>query len=54
MTMVVIGSSLGPMPFGIGYDYFGSYTPILLITLVFPVIGAVSALLARKPVKKGS
>lgn len=54
MTIVVIGSSLGPMPFGIGYDYFGSYTPILLLTLIFPIIGAISALLAKKPIKQGN
>lgn len=48
-TMVVIGSSLGPLPFGLGYDMFGSYTFILTLMVVFPVIGIISALLSKKP-----
>ncbi|GAB3055275.1 MFS transporter [Virgibacillus ainsalahensis] len=52
MTIVVIGSSLGPLPFGIGYDLFHSYNQVLLLSLVFPVIGIISALLAKKPQKE--
>ncbi|WP_067730852.1 MFS transporter [Oceanobacillus damuensis] len=51
VTITVIGSSLGPLPFGIGYDLFHSYTPVLLATLVFPIIGVVCALIAKKPDK---
>lgn len=51
MTVVVLGSSLGPLPFGAGFDLFHSYTPILLVTLIFPVIGLISALIAKKPEK---
>ncbi|MRH44590.1 MFS transporter [Aquibacillus halophilus] len=50
-TVGVIGSAFGPLPFGVGYDLFNSYSPILLITLIFPVIGAICALIAKKPVK---
>lgn len=51
MTMVVIGSSLGPLPFGAGFDIFHNYTPVLLVSLIFPVIGLICAVLARKPEK---
>ncbi|MFC4024902.1 MFS transporter [Oceanobacillus longus] len=51
VTMTVVGSSLGPLPFGIGYDIFQSYTPVLLVTLIFPVIGVVCSLIAKKPDK---
>ncbi|MFD2043330.1 MFS transporter [Ornithinibacillus salinisoli] len=51
VTMGVIGSSLGPLPFGVGYDIFQSYTPVLLVTLLFPVIGVICSLLATKPNK---
>ncbi|ENH97899.1 major facilitator superfamily protein [Gracilibacillus halophilus YIM-C55.5] len=48
-TVGVIGSSLGPLPFGVGFDLFQSYTPVLLATLIFPVLGLISAILAKKP-----
>ncbi|MFA9557253.1 MFS transporter [Evansella sp. AB-rgal1] len=51
VTMGVIGSSLGPLPFGVGFDLFNSYTPVLLGILIFPVIGVVCSLIAKKPVK---
>ncbi|WP_343032886.1 MFS transporter [Virgibacillus doumboii] len=51
MTMVVIGSSLGPLPFGAGFDIFHNYTPVLLTSLIFPAMGLICALLARKPEK---
>lgn len=54
VTMGVLGSALGPLPFGIGFDLFQSYTPVLLLTLLFPLIGISSALVARKPVKQES
>ncbi|GAA0437348.1 MFS transporter [Lentibacillus halophilus] len=51
MTMVVIGSSLGPLPFGAGFDLFHNYTPVLLASLTFPVIGAICAITAKRPDK---
>ena len=51
VTMTVLGSSLGPLPFGVGFDLFHSYTPVLLASLIFPVIGMVCAILAKKPNK---
>ncbi|MFD2761273.1 MFS transporter [Lentibacillus juripiscarius] len=51
MTMVVIGSSLGPLPFGAGFDIFHNYTPVLLASLAFPVIGILCAVSAKRPDK---
>lgn len=50
-TMTVVASSFGPLPFGIGYDTFESYTPVLLMSLIFPVIGVICSLLAARPLK---
>ncbi|PWU70376.1 MFS transporter [Gracilibacillus dipsosauri] len=50
-TIMVIGSSLGPLPFGIGFDLFGGYTIVILLALIFPIIGVICSLLAKKPVK---
>lgn len=49
----VIGSALGPLPFGFGYDLFGGYRQILIMSIVFPVLGVVAALLAVPPRKRG-
>ncbi|WP_336511031.1 hypothetical protein [Allobacillus saliphilus] len=51
VTMTVLCFSLGPLPFGVGFDLFHSYTPVLLVSLIFPVIGMVCAILAKKPDK---
>lgn len=50
-TIMVIGSSLGPLPFGIGFDLFGGYTIVILLALIFPILGVICSLLAKKPVK---
>lgn len=50
-TMGVLGSAFGPLPFGIGFDIFHSYTPVLLVTLLFPIIGVFCSLVAKKPDK---
>jgi sugar phosphate permease len=46
-----VGTSLGPFFFGLAYDIFGNYLRILQISLVFPVLGVISALLATPPIK---
>lgn len=51
MTVMVLGSALGPLPFGIAFDFFGGYQEILLATILFPTIGIIFSLLAKKPVK---
>ncbi|UCH37840.1 MAG: MFS transporter [Candidatus Bathyarchaeota archaeon] len=47
----VLGSALGPLPYGFTYDLWGSYQPILLISLAFPVLGILAALIAAPPKK---
>jgi predicted MFS family arabinose efflux permease len=53
MMAGVIGSALGPLPFGYAFDIFGGYTEILLASLLFPLIGIAIGYMAKKPVKKG-
>ncbi|CAM4089157.1 MFS transporter [Mesobacillus thioparans] len=52
MTVTVLGSALGPLPFGLAYDHFGGYKEILLITIILPILGSTASLLAKKPVKE--
>lgn len=49
----VMGSALGPMPFGIARDVFGSYLPILTWAAGVPLILAVLSLFAGKPYHPG-
>lgn len=53
MMAGVIGSALGPLPYGFAYDMFGGYTEIVIVSMVFPLVGIVLGLLAKKPVKTG-
>lgn len=52
MTVMVIGSALGPLPFGFAYDLFGGHEEILLLTIIFPLIGIICSLLAKNPAKQ--
>jgi MFS family permease len=54
MTVTVLGSALGPLPFGLAYDYFGGYREILLMTIILPILGITASLLAKKPVKEAA
>jgi MFS family permease len=51
MMAGVIGSALGPLPFGYAYDMFGGYSEILLISMIFPLAGIFIGMLAKKPEK---
>jgi MFS family permease len=51
MMVGVIGSALGPLPFGYAYDVFGSYQEIILVSMLFALVGTVVSLMAKKPVK---
>lgn len=51
MMAGVIGSALGPLPYGYAYDLFGGYTEVVIASMVFPLIGIVLGFLAKKPVK---
>jgi hypothetical protein len=52
MMAGVIGSALGPLPFGFAYDLFGGYSEALSISIIFPAIGVVAGVLAKKPAKE--
>lgn len=54
MTAVVIGSSLGPLPFGFSYDIFKGYSEILVIMTVFPVMGSIFSFISPPPKYKNS
>ncbi|WP_066051910.1 MFS transporter [Robertmurraya korlensis] len=47
--VMVIGSACGPLPLGLGFDLFQSYTESLFLLMLFPLIGLSCALLAKKP-----
>lgn len=53
MMAMVIGSALGPLPFGVAYDLFGGYREITLLMMLLPAAGAVAVLTARRPVQTG-
>ncbi|AQU78902.1 MULTISPECIES: MFS transporter [Planococcus] len=53
MAFMVIGSALGPLPFGLFYDFFGGYKEVLWAIMIFPLLGIVAALLANPPEKEG-
>lgn len=48
-SVMVLGSAVGPLPFGIAYDLLGNYEMIIWYSLVFPLTGIVAAALAVKP-----
>ena len=52
MMVMVIGSACGPLPLGIGFDKFHGYNESLLLLIIFPIIGIVGAILAKKPNKQ--
>ncbi len=54
MRISVIGSALGPLPFGVAYDYFGNYNLIIILMLLFPLLAIVASLLSTRPEKASS
>ncbi|WP_202080739.1 MFS transporter [Caldalkalibacillus salinus] len=51
MTVTVIGSAFGPLPFGLAYDMFGGYSEIILLMTLFPLLGACAAFFSPTPNK---
>ncbi len=49
MSIMVIASAFGPLPFGIAYDLFTGYTEIIWVMLTFPVLAVVAGIYATKP-----
>lgn len=52
MAVMVIGSALGPLPFGLYYDDFGGYNEVLWSLLLLPALGVIAAVFAVPPVKE--
>lgn len=48
-TAMIIGASLGPLPLGLAYDKFGSYSEVLFMLMLIPLIGIIFALLSPRP-----
>lgn len=49
MSAMVIGSALGPFPFGLAFDIFGRYDEILLASLLLPILAAVAMFISPAP-----
>ncbi|WP_208560076.1 MFS transporter [Marinilactibacillus kalidii] len=52
MSAMVIGSALGPLPFGIAYDIFGGYHEVLLLVLILPALASVACFLSPAPTRE--
>ncbi len=48
-TIMVVGASIGPLPFGAAYDATGSYQTALLALAVLPVLCAIAVLFMHPP-----
>jgi MFS family permease len=48
---MVIGSALGPLPFGLGFDITGSYDTVLYGVIVFAILTTVLTFFIKKPYK---
>jgi MFS family permease len=48
----VVGSAMGPLPFGIMFDLIGNYYLVLMILAFLAIIGGLFALYANHPTKK--
>jgi len=48
-TIGVIGASIGPLPLGIAFDMFGSYTGALIVLAILPMLCATAVLLMEPP-----
>jgi sugar phosphate permease len=53
-TIRVIGTALGPMPFGVAYDLLGGYHEAILAQSILPLVMGGSLLFLGTPVKAGA
>lgn len=51
MMLMVVGSALGPLPYGVAFDWFGGYTQVIIATFICPIIGFFAALFSPAPKK---
>ncbi|MBA3416838.1 MAG: MFS transporter, partial [Chloroflexia bacterium] len=50
-SVSVVGAAIGPIPFGLAYDFLGGYDPAIVALLVLPVAATVAVLLAKPPLR---
>ncbi|MCH4890034.1 MFS transporter [Acidaminobacter sp. JC074] len=50
---MVIGSALGPIPFGLSYDLTGGYNAVLIAMMAITLLSTLMALSIQKPSKSG-
>lgn len=48
-TAIVLGSSLGPLPYGVYYDLFASYTGILALSMLLPLVAGFFCFITKPP-----
>ena len=53
-TVGILGASVGPVPFGVAYDVYGSYTGALIAFAVLPALCAVSVMFIEEPLSRES
>jgi len=51
-TILIVASSLGPMPLAIAHDLLGSYNPVLTVSVFPPLLLCVASLFFGKPPEK--
>lgn len=51
MTITVIASAFGPLPFGFAFDWFRGYNEILWVMMIFPLLAATAAHFSTQPLK---
>lgn len=51
-TMMVVGTSIGPILFGLSFDLFASYAPVLWLGVALSVMGIIGAYFAPSPRKR--
>ncbi|WP_423189061.1 hypothetical protein ACO1PF_10775 [Alkalibacterium sp. f15] len=49
MSAMVIGSALGPLPYGIAFDVLGGYKEILLASLILPILASIAMFISPAP-----
>lgn len=48
-TFMVLASALGPLPFGLFYDWFGGYQEIIIVVMLFPITAGLLAFFSPQP-----
>jgi len=51
-VFMVLGSALGPLPFGVSYDQFNTFNPAIWIMMGMTLIAMFLSILIQKPVRK--